>query len=129
MYKQCLTYAWHLSFNSNLIELTKRQQFESEMCTQNATGTTSINVRSRHRNSQGNITMTYDQEIKNKTAPCVLNAAMANNRCSTVVTTVTDVFKCRQITQKITLRIPGPGGTTKMKTDTIIVGCKVVILD
>jgi hypothetical protein len=125
MYKQCLTYAWHLSFNSNLIELTKRQQFESEMCTQNATGTTSINVRSRHRNSQGNITMTYDQTIKNKTAPCVLNAAMANNRCST--TDVTNVFKCRQITQKITLHIPGPGGTTKMKTDTIIVGCKVVI--
>ena len=124
MYKQCLTYAWHLSFNSNLIELTKRQQFESEMCTQNATGTTSIDVRSRHRNGQGNITMTYDQTIKNKTAPCVLNAAMANNRCST---DVTNVFKCRQITQKIVLHIPGPGGTTKMKTDTIIVGCKVVI--
>ncbi|CAB4038172.1 Hypothetical predicted protein, partial [Paramuricea clavata] len=115
MYKQCLTYAWHLSFNSNLIEWTKRQELESEMCTQNETGTTSINVRSIHRNGLGKIIMKYDQEIKNKTAPCELNAAKANNRC---LTDVINVFKCTQITQKIKLHIPG---TTKMKTDTIIV--------
>ena len=121
MYKQCLTLTFVLLLNSNPIERTKRQQLESKMCTQNATGTKSINVRSFHRNGLGKIVMKYDQEIKNKTAPCELNIAKANNRC---LTDVTNVFKCRQITQKIKLHIPG---TTKMKSDTIIVGCEVVI--